>query len=148
MSAMRHKPGSDTSLSVGVKASAQLARAEAIAGPGTPALAALLDRWRGEAEVLRRRGAIAQADALASCAAELDEALRQHALEELTPVQAAAESGLSASAIRRLIRRRFPGQRTIRRADLPRKGGRGTAADGLPDLAGELLARRRPGAPA
>lgn len=86
--------------------------------------------------MLRRRGAIAAADALASCATELDEALQQTALEELTVTQAAVESGYSASA----LRRRFPGQRTIRRADLPQKGGR-AAPDG-PDLAAELLRGR------
>ena len=110
------------------------------AGPGTP-LAALLDRWRADAATLLRRGAIDAAAALESCADELAEALQRAALEELTPAQAARETGFSASA----IRRRFPGQKAIRRADLPNKGGR-AAVDG-PDLAGEILARGRESTP-
>ena len=119
------------------------AREVLLSAPGCSALA-LVAGWRAEVELLRRRGAGIQADVLAACADELAEALHRAALEELTVSEAAAETGYSASA----IRRRFPGRKTIQRGELPRKGGRGTAADGLPDLAGELLARRARGAPA
>src|SRR5688572_12680236 len=98
--------------------------------PGSP-LDALLKRWRTEADVLRRRGAITAADALASCADDLAEALHRHALEEISVAEAARETGYSPSA----LRRRFPGRKTIPRAALPQKGAR-VIADG-PDLAGE-----------
>jgi len=87
--------------------------------------------------VLRRRGAIGAADALETCIAELAAALCQEGLEQLTVSEAAAETGYSPSA----IRRRFPGQRTIPRGALPRKGER--AGPGGPNLAAELLGRGR-----
>jgi hypothetical protein len=93
-------------------------------------LAELVTRWREEAELLRSHGALEAAATKARDATELDEALRRHVLEELTIGAAAAETGYSASQ----LRRRFPGQRTIRRADLPRKGGQGG-----PDLAAAIL---------
>lgn len=77
---------------------------------------ALVDRWQAEAELLRRRGAPAQAEALESVARELAEALEANDLEELTVAQAAAESGYSESQIRRLF-----GGRSITRGALPRK---------------------------
>jgi len=110
-------------------------------------LDALAARWREEAELFRRRGAVEAAATLADCATALEEALHAHALVRLTVSEAALESGLSESA----LRRRFPcrkgqkGEARIPRADLPRKGGR-AAPDG-PDLAGALLADRPPGAP-
>lgn len=77
----------------------------------------LLDRWQGEAETLRQRGAPAQADALLACCRELEEALTQHDLETLTIRDAAAESGYSESQLRRM----FKGQPTVSRGALPRK---------------------------
>ena len=77
----------------------------------------LVVRWRTEATLLKRRGAPAQGDVLLACADELEVALRLHALERLTPRQAAEETGYTASAIRKL----FPGQRTIPRSALPKK---------------------------
>jgi predicted DNA-binding protein (UPF0251 family) len=87
-------------------------------------------RWQEEAEFLRANGAVEAAVAKSRAAIELAEAIQMYDLEQLTVSQAAEESGVSQSQ----LRRRFPGQRTIRRADLPRKGKRG----GL-DLAGEIL---------
>ena len=81
------------------------------------AIRALLDRWTREAETLRRRGGPAQADALEACCRELGEALTAHDLESLTIVEAAAESGYSASQLRRM----FKGQHTVSRGALPRK---------------------------
>jgi DNA-directed RNA polymerase specialized sigma24 family protein len=94
-------------------------------------LAELLTRWREQAAVLRSRGAPAQADALATCAAEVEEAVRMQELEGLTVAEAAAESGYSPSQLRRA----FPGQRRIRRGDLPRKPRHPSG----PDLAGDIL---------
>ena len=90
----------------------------------------LVARWRAQADAYETDGQSGAA-LLRRVATELEEALLAHALETLTVAEAAQESGYSASQ----LRRRFPGQRTIRRADLPRKAG------GLngPDLAGALL---------
>jgi len=88
-------------------------------------LADLVARWRAETELLRRRGAGVQADVLAACAEELEVALREWELEQLTPVAAAAETGFTASAIRKT----FPGQRLIRRGDLPKKARHPGPAD-------------------
>jgi hypothetical protein len=104
--------------------------------PGSSPLDALLERWRAEADVLLRRGAIDAAAALEACTAELAEALLQQGLEQLTVSEAAAESGYSASQ----LRKRFPGQRRIARKDLPKKGA--GPDPGGPDLAGELLLER------
>ena len=93
-------------------------------------VAELVARWRSQAALLRDHGAQEAATTKERDADELDLALRQQLLEELTVAQAAAESGYSASQ----LRRRFPGQKTIRRASLPRKG-----SVGGPDLAGTLL---------
>ena len=91
--------------------------------------AELVRCWRAQADAYEQDGQSGAA-LLRRVAAELDAALRQAALEELTVAQAAAESGYSASQ----LRRRFPGQRTIRRAELPRKGGQGG-----PELAATVL---------
>lgn len=93
-------------------------------------LAEIVARWRKDAALLREHGAEEAAATKERDAAELEEALKQHEIEELTIAQAAAESGYSASQ----IRRRFPGRQTIPRASLPRKG-----APGGPDLAGAVL---------
>lgn len=102
-------------------------------GPSRPdervTLAELVARWRAEADAYEQDGQPGAA-LLRRVAAELDAALRREALEELTIAQAAAESGYSASQ----LRRRFPGQRTVQRARLPRKGGQGG-----PDLAAAVL---------
>lgn len=78
----------------------------------------LIGHWRAEAAVLRRRGASTLADVLEQCAAELDAAQAAEETATLTVREAADLSGYSQSQ----LRRRFPGQREIRRADLPRKG--------------------------
>lgn len=95
-------------------------------------LAQIATRWRAEAELLRAHGATEAAATKERDAAELEEALRQHELEELTPTQAAAERGCDPTT----IRRRFPGRRTITRAEL---WGNGV---GGPDLAGVILRER------
>ena len=85
-------------------------------------LDALRERWRAEASLLRRRGAAGQAEAVESCLADLDTALAEEAEEQVPLTLASEESGYSVSQLRRL----FPGQRSIRRGDLPRKGARTT----------------------
>lgn len=88
--------------------------------------------WREQAAGYEQDGQPGAA-VLRRVAAELDEALHREALEELSISRAAAESGYSASQ----LRRRFPGQRTIRRSDLPAKGRK--VGQGGPDLAGAIL---------
>ena len=99
-----------------------------------PALAALVARWRAQADAYEADGQPG-ASLLRRVATELEEALRAHALEALTVAEAARESGYSASQ----LRRRVPGPRAIRREDLPRKA---RGANG-PDLAGALLRGER-----
>lgn len=99
-------------------------------------LAELRARWREDAAVLRRRGAGQLADSLEGCAAELETALAAEASAPLTVAEAAAESGYSAAQLRRL----FPGQRTIPRGELPRKGIR-APRDGVAALVNRLVAR-------
>ena len=79
----------------------------------------LVARWRAQAEAYEQDGQPGAA-VLRRVAGELEAELLQHELEELPISQAAAESGYSASA----LRRRFPNRPTIPRAELPRKGGR------------------------
>ena len=106
--------------------------------------ALLLDRWRAEVEILRRRGAQSQADVLASCAVELEEFERARAFEALPLAQASAESGFSYSALQKMLAdNELPnvgrkGKPLVRRGDLPRKARRGTS----PDLAGAVIAGR------
>lgn len=99
-------------------------------------LAEIVARWRRDAALLREHGAVEAAATKERDAAELAEWERQHALEELTPAQAAEELNVHPST----VRRRYPGRRTITRAELHRDSGGG------PDLAGEILretARRK-----
>ena len=64
----------------------------------------LATRWRTEAATLRRRGAPQQAEALESCADELEAGLRAHEHEALTLQEAAEESGYSRDHLGRLVR--------------------------------------------
>ncbi|HEX9282365.1 MAG TPA: hypothetical protein VEK77_13080 [Gemmatimonadales bacterium] len=110
-------------------------------GPRVPALdssadpLALVARWRAQAAAYEQDGQPGAA-LLRRVAEELERAQREHALAELTMAQAAAESGYSASQ----LRKRFPGRRTVRRLDLPRKGG--GQGEG-PDLARAILRGER-----
>ena len=59
----------------------------------------LAERWRLEAEGLRRRGANEAAQSLLSCAEDLEVALTEWELEQLSVPKAAAETGKSKSQI-------------------------------------------------
>ena len=61
----------------------------------------LAEQWRKEAELLRRRGAAGQADALESCADDLETHVTEWELEELSAADAGQAVGKSASQIRR-----------------------------------------------
>ena len=106
----------------------------------------LAARWRADAEVLRRRGASAQAEALESCASELERWERERALEMLTLQQAAQESRYSYSWLQRQIadgsipNAGDKGRPRIRRRDLPRKATRRERSE--PDIAREILGQR------
>jgi len=113
---------------------------------------ALVTRWRAEAEVLRRRGAEPLAVGLESCAAELEQWAKEHALEALTLEQAVAESGYSYSALQHMVAEgkiknaAKPGHRPrIRRADLPRKVQTSASAP-VVQLADRVLRARQRGA--
>jgi hypothetical protein len=111
-------------------------------------LALLTTHWREEAQMLRRRGAEAQACVLEQCAEELEGALRESDLEALTLEQAAEESGYSYSALQKMVARdelENVGEKhkpRVRRGDLPRKARRTAHGDDDPDLAGMILAHR------
>ena len=100
--------------------------------------------------MLRRRGAPQQADALESCADELEAALRQHEQEALTLQEASEESGYSYSALQKMVATgklaRVGNKHTprVRRRDLPRKARQHLSdqLDGEPDLAARILASR------
>ena len=109
-------------------------------------------KWREEAELFRRRGAIEAAATLEGCADELDNAFRLWCLEALTLERAAEESGYSYAHLQRLVCEGQlenvgkHGSPRIRRCDLPRKTGRASRrGDGERDLADEILARRGAG---
>lgn len=110
-------------------------------------IARLATEWRTEVLGLRRRGADATAEALESCAEELEERVRKWGLERLTLEEAASESGYSYSRLQHCVaggqipNAGVAGSPRIRRADLPRKAGR-LGRPGGPDLAGEVLRRR------
>jgi hypothetical protein len=108
---------------------------------------ALAQQWRAESALLRRRGAEAQAAALESCAADLEQEEQRFSLEALTVEQAVGESGYSYSALQKMVAdRRLPNaggphRPRIRRCDLPKKPSGREQAKGEPDLASLVLAR-------
>ena len=111
-------------------------------------LAGLTARWRADAAVLRRRGAEAQAQALESCVADVEDWAQAHALETLTLAEAARECGFSYSALQKQVGQgKLPNAGTkhrprVRRGDLPRKGACAAAPSGTPELAARVLAHR------
>ena len=102
----------------------------------------IVNRWRADVNVLRRRWAKAQAAAVESCADELEQVLVEVGLEALTLDQASEESGYTKSHLSRLIatdrldNAGRKGSPRIRRCDLPRKP-EDSMNDG-PDLVGRI----------
>ena len=93
----------------------------------------LLARWRADAAVLRRHGHEGEADRLERLAGEVADALRAWRLERVSIAEAAAESGYSEKALRRMVRDgRLPDDRPdgsraeirVPRGALPRKPAR------------------------
>lgn len=78
-------------------------------------LRALAETWQGEADLLRRRGAPRQADALESAAEELEDRLREWSLELLSLEEAAREAGLAYDTV----------QRKVADGELPNAGEKG-----------------------
>lgn len=107
-------------------------------------IADLAATWRRDAAILRANGATPQAELVERHAAELEAALREHELESLTLNEAATDSGLSYSAIQKMVARGWlenvgkKGSPRVRRRDLPRKGGSPTRG-----IAEEMLVRRQ-----
>lgn len=86
----------------------------------------LAAQWRADAATLRRRGAPALAEALESCADDLDRVVAHQGSELLTIPEAALVSGYSTDHLGRLLREedhesRPPPCPRIRRAELPTK---------------------------
>ena len=83
--------------------------------------------WRKQAQALRRYGGETPAAALESCAAELEDTLRERDETTLSLTEAARESGYSADHLGRLVRDGKipnvgrPGAPRIARRHLPRK---------------------------
>lgn len=82
-----------------------------------------VDRWREEADLLRRRGAPRQADVLESVADDLEERLEEWRLETLSLEDAARESGLAYDTVQRKVGSELPnagekGRPRVRRCDL------------------------------
>lgn len=100
--------------------------AEPVTGP-----AALVARWRTDALVLRRYGALGRARMLERMATELEEAIAGAAESVVTLHVAADLSGFTRSHLRRLYRdgklipaRTEAGEPLFRVSDLPRKPGK------------------------
>jgi len=113
---------------------------------GVPLAIALANKWREEAEMLRRRGAQDRAKAVVSCAEDLEKAFREYELEALTLEEAALESGYSYSALQKQVaagQLLNVGERMrprVRRGDLPRKGRSSVAIENTAsDLATMIL---------
>lgn len=108
-------------------------------------MAALLERWSEDEQILRHRGADGGAAALAKCRQEVEEAWRQYWAQTLTLSEAAAESGENYNSLQKSVnngRIRNAGKARrplITRRDLMKR--RGTAEQGVevPDLASRLL---------
>lgn len=86
-------------------------------------LRSLADTWQEEAELLRRRGASRQAEALESAAEDLTDRLREWSLELLTLEEAARELGLAYDTVQRKVGDEIrnaaeKGSPRIRRCDL------------------------------
>lgn len=92
------------------------------------------ERFRADAETLRRRGAESLAKALESAAEDVEQTVMRWLREPLSVNEASAESGYSAEYLRRLVRDgKLPNAGTkgairIRRIDLPSKYG--SSSDG------------------
>lgn len=99
-------------------------------------------RWREEAEILRRHGAVEAAATKDLCADDLDAYEKERVLEALTLTQAAAESGYSSDHLARMIgqgRLENVGEDhapRLARGSLPKKPPKAQKAE--PDLVGAV----------
>jgi hypothetical protein len=112
---------------------------------------ALIERWRREADLLRRHGAVEAAATKEADARELEAFTEEYQLQTLSLAEAAAISGFSASHLGLLVNRGAipnrgkPGGRPkIARKDLPKKAPRVQTPlprrpDGTPDLVGAVI---------
>lgn len=113
-------------------------------------LSRLSDEWCEEADLLRRRGAPRQADALESAADDLEERLSEWRLERLTLEEAAEETGVSYRTAQRKVSEgewenvgRKGAPRVLRAEVLPGLDPPGPEeTDPVEDLARETLASR------
>jgi hypothetical protein len=108
-------------------------------------VADLPNKWRADAASLRRYAASVHADIVEHLAAELQAVIREETAEELTLKSAASESGLTYSAIQKMVANGVlenlgsKGDPRVRRGDLPKKVAahrRGIASEVLVKKAG------------
>ena len=106
-------------------------------------LDSLVQQWRSEAQMLRKRGGQRQAVLLESCAEELERERDTWLQEELSVAEAAKESGYSEESLRRMARDgRLPCERgtgaksriRLRRGDLPKRPHHNGGGDQEPNL--------------
>lgn len=110
----------------------------------------LVEGWRSEAEILRRRGAPRQAEALESAAEDLEDRIREWRLELLTLEEASAETGLAYDTLQRKVGSEIrnageKGSPRVRRCDLHTwldAPGPESASDPVESLARDALTSR------
>lgn len=109
----------------------------------------LATSWREEANVMERRGLEVPASLLRSCAADLEERMREWQLEELTLEEAAEEARVHYDTMRKMVARgEVPnagkkGSPRVRRCDLRRDGSPGELRDEDAALVGDALLNRQ-----
>lgn len=107
----------------------------------------LVDAWREEADLFRKRGMERLAEMIESYADELERRLREWEMEALTVPEAAEESGHTADHIRRLIRQgkiQNAGTESspqVRRCDLAQKWGHEPADGRSPERPADSRSR-------
>lgn len=88
----------------------------------------LIEQWRGEADLLERRGCSRSAETLRSCADDLGARMRAWLHEPLSMQEAAEEVPVSENTLRRMVDRGemepvSEGPLRVRRRDVPGRGG-------------------------
>ncbi len=111
--------------------------------------AALIDKWRENADCLEQFGAANQAAAIRRCASELEQSLQNYDEEQLTLAEAARESGVSYDHLRHQIAAGIipnagrPHAPRVRRRDLPRRARSTTSRYNPEEDVARLLAGPR-----
>lgn len=108
----------------------------------------LAEEWRSEADRMEERGVSVPASVLRSCAADLEQALREWQLEELSLQEAADAAGVHYDTMRKMVARgEVPnvgekGSPRVRRCDLLPGESSGGLREEDEELVGETLLNR------